>query len=76
VLCLYSYEPLLGMSRQQGTSFWIASFRDVMATGKPILDKFGRVWGQDNADSNYLVSSLRSASTQHMCSFNHFLLCT
>lgn len=37
--------------------FWIASFRDVMATGKPILDTLGRVlWGQDDADANFLVS--------------------
>lgn len=35
--------------------FWIASFRDVMATGKPIFDKlFGALWGQDDADANYL----------------------
>ena len=37
--------------------FWIASFRDVMATGKPILDTLGVLWGQEDADSNFLVSS-------------------
>jgi len=34
--------------------FWVASLRDVMATGKPILDKFGILWRQDDADANYL----------------------
>ncbi|KAL7534474.1 hypothetical protein ACHAXR_007958, partial [Thalassiosira sp. AJA248-18] len=34
--------------------FWIASFRDVMATGKPILDTMGVLWGQDDADANFL----------------------
>ncbi|KAL3791856.1 hypothetical protein ACHAW5_002907 [Stephanodiscus triporus] len=34
--------------------FWIASFRDVMATGKPILDSFAVLWGQDDADSHFL----------------------
>ena len=36
--------------------FWIASFRDVMATGKPILDTLSMIWGQEDADANYLVS--------------------
>ena len=36
--------------------FWISSFRDVMATGKPILDTLGVLWGQDDADINFLVS--------------------
>ena len=36
--------------------FWIASFRDVMATGKPILDTLGVLWGQDDVDANFLVS--------------------
>ena len=36
--------------------FWMSCFRDVMATGKPILDKLGVLWGQDDADSNLLVS--------------------
>jgi hypothetical protein len=36
--------------------FWIASFRDVMATGKPILDTLSMLWGQEDADANYLVS--------------------
>lgn len=35
--------------------FWIASFRDVMATGKPILDTLSILWGQENADANFLV---------------------
>ena len=35
--------------------FWITSFRDVMATGKPILDRLGALWGQDDADSLFLV---------------------
>ncbi|KAL9189886.1 hypothetical protein ACHAXT_009561 [Thalassiosira profunda] len=34
--------------------FWVASFRDVMATGKPILDRLGALWGQEDADANYL----------------------
>ncbi|KAL3822382.1 hypothetical protein ACHAXA_010860, partial [Cyclostephanos tholiformis] len=34
--------------------FWITSFRDVMATGKPILDRLGALWGQDDADSLFL----------------------
>eukprot|EP00584_Thalassiosira_punctigera_P007325 CAMPEP_0172539044 /NCGR_PEP_ID=MMETSP1067-20121228/10325_1 /TAXON_ID=265564 ORGANISM="Thalassiosira punctigera, Strain Tpunct2005C2" /NCGR_SAMPLE_ID=MMETSP1067 /ASSEMBLY_ACC=CAM_ASM_000444 /LENGTH=455 /DNA_ID=CAMNT_0013324667 /DNA_START=64 /DNA_END=1427 /DNA_ORIENTATION=- len=34
--------------------FWIASFRDVMATGKPILDTLGVLWGQDDADANFV----------------------
>ena len=33
----------------------VASFRDVMATGKPILDRLGALWGQEDADANYLV---------------------
>ena len=40
--------------------YWIVCFRDVMATGKPILDDYrlsGMVWGEGvNADMNYLVS--------------------
>ena len=36
--------------------FWISSFRDVMATGKPILDTLGVLWGQDDADIHFLVS--------------------
>ncbi len=35
--------------------FWIASFRDVMATGKPILDTLSMIWGQEDADANFLV---------------------
>ena len=40
--------------------YWIVCFRDVMATGKPILDYDNRLssmlWGEDvNADLNYLV---------------------
>ena len=43
--------------------YWIVCFRDVMATGKPILDYDNRlssmVWGEDiNADLNYLVRYL------------------
>jgi len=42
--------------------YWIVCFRDVMATGKPILDYDNRlssiIWGEDvNADMNYLVSA-------------------
>jgi hypothetical protein len=37
--------------------FWISSFRDMMATGKPILDGLGgMLWGQDDGDANLLVS--------------------
>jgi hypothetical protein len=36
--------------------FWIASFRDMMATGKPILDTLGVLWGQMDGDANLLVS--------------------
>ena len=36
--------------------FWIASFRDVMATGKPMLDTLSILWGQNDADANFLVS--------------------
>ncbi len=35
--------------------FWISSFRDVMATGKPILDRLAFLWGQDDADYLFLV---------------------
>jgi len=40
--------------------YWIICFRDVMATGKPILDYDNRLssmlWGENvNADLNYLV---------------------
>jgi len=43
--------------------YWIVCFRDVMATGKPILDYDNRlssiIWGEDvNADMNYLVRLL------------------
>ena len=43
--------------------YWIVCFRDVMATGKPILDYDNRLssmlWGEDvNADLNYLVRTL------------------
>lgn len=51
--------------------FWIASFRDVMATGKPILDSFAVLWGQDDADSHFLV---RLLTTVH--SVNSFALFT
>ncbi|KAL7484508.1 hypothetical protein ACHAW6_010141 [Cyclotella cf. meneghiniana] len=34
--------------------FWISSFRDMMATGKPILDTLGFLWGQVDADANFL----------------------
>jgi len=34
--------------------FWITSFRDVMATGKPMLDTLGFLWGQEDADANFL----------------------
>mmetsp|Transcript_22607 Transcript_22607/g.48952 ORF Transcript_22607/g.48952 Transcript_22607/m.48952 type:complete len:475 (+) Transcript_22607:120-1544(+) len=34
--------------------FWIASFRDVFATGKPMLDTLGMLWGQEDADANFL----------------------
>jgi len=34
--------------------FWISSFRDALATGKPILDMLGILWGQDDADANLL----------------------
>jgi len=44
--------------------FWIASFRDVMATGKPILDSFAVLWGQDDADSHFLVRLLLLAPTK------------
>ncbi|KAL7540558.1 hypothetical protein ACHAWF_006722 [Thalassiosira exigua] len=33
---------------------WVASFRDAMSTGKPILDTLGFLWGSDDADANYL----------------------
>eukprot|EP00956_Cyclotella_meneghiniana_P042666 scaffold248969_cov76-Cyclotella_meneghiniana.AAC.1 len=36
--------------------FWISSFRDVMATGKPILDSLGMLWGQVDGDAKFLVS--------------------
>jgi hypothetical protein len=36
--------------------FWISSFRDVMATGKPILDTLGILWGEEDGDANLLVS--------------------
>ena len=35
----------------------MASFRDVMATGKPILDRLAVLWGQDDADARFLVRS-------------------
>lgn len=38
--------------------FWITSFRDVMATGKPILDKATALFGYDDADANYLVRKI------------------
>ena len=43
--------------------YWIVCFRDVMATGKPILDYdnrlSGMLWGEGvNADLNYLVRIL------------------
>ena len=38
--------------------FWITSFRDVMATGKPILDKATALFGHENADANYLVRKI------------------
>lgn len=38
--------------------FWISSFRDMMATGKPILDSLGVLWGQSDADANLLVSEI------------------
>lgn len=38
--------------------FWITSFRDVMATGKPILDKAMALFGHENADTNYLVMKI------------------
>ena len=42
--------------------YWIVCFRDVMATGKPILDDYrlsSMLWGEDvNADLNYLVRLL------------------
>lgn len=34
--------------------FWITSFRDVMATGKPILDRLGAWVGQVDTDASYL----------------------
>ena len=37
--------------------FWLSSFRDVMATGKPILDSLAVLWGQDDADARFLVRS-------------------
>jgi len=38
--------------------FWMSSFRDVMATGKPVLDTVGKLWGQEDADLNLLVGFL------------------
>lgn len=38
--------------------FWITSFRDVMATGKPILDTATALFGHENADANYLVRKI------------------
>jgi len=32
----------------------MACFRDVMATGKPILDTLGMLWGQEDGDANFL----------------------
>jgi hypothetical protein len=38
--------------------FWITSFRDVMATGKPILNKATALFGHEDADANYLVRKI------------------
>ena len=38
--------------------FWMSSFRDAMATGKPILDRLGLLWGQDDADQHWLVRAV------------------
>lgn len=40
--------------------FWIASFRDAFATGKPMLDTLSVLWGQEDADANLLVSVIPS----------------
>ena len=39
--------------------FWMSSFRDVMATGKPVLDTMGKLWGQEDADLNLLVGIIK-----------------
>eukprot|EP00804_Cyclotella_cryptica_P024033 CCRYP_007265-RA/>CCRYP_007265-RA protein AED:0.03 eAED:0.03 QI:196/1/1/1/1/1/3/1299/470 len=41
--------------------FWISSFRDMMATGKPILDTLGFLWGQVDADANFLLYTKSTA---------------
>jgi hypothetical protein len=38
--------------------FWMTSFRDVMATGKPILNKATALFGHEDADANYLVRKI------------------
>jgi hypothetical protein len=58
--------------------FWISSFRDVMATGKPILDRLAVLWGQDDADSLFLVRLLFLAKDMKfggmaLCVFRHLL---
>jgi hypothetical protein len=55
---------------------WISSFRDMMATGKPILDNLGIVlWGQSDADINLLVSFIPFKIDCHNAGHNYeFLL--
>ncbi|EJK70133.1 hypothetical protein THAOC_08534 [Thalassiosira oceanica] len=43
--------------------FWMSSFRDVMATGKPVLDTVGKLWGQEDADLNLLVGLIENRSS-------------
>jgi hypothetical protein len=45
--------------------YWISSFRDMMATGKPMLDSLGSMlWGQSEDDINLLV---RQHITAYIC---------
>jgi hypothetical protein len=54
--------------------FWISSFRDVMATGKPILDRLAVLWGQDDADARFLVSPFHSnVLGEKLCDVHTFI---
>ena len=55
--------------------FWIASFRDAMATGKPILDTLGVLWWQEDADANFLVSHGSHPKPYQNIDPNNFLIC-
>jgi hypothetical protein len=49
--------------------YWISSFRDMMATGKPMLDNLGSMlWGQSENDINLLV---RQHITAYICIDTH-----